>query len=92
MCVLLAARAFPDHHPFTEDEIKDLLNEAELYGLDLITTAKDHVRLQAGHGRARELLEKTSVLEIDLAFDSPDVPAVIVESALTAFQRRRNGA
>lgn len=89
---LARCQGFPDHHPFTDDEIKDLLTEAELYGLDLITTAKDHVRLRAGHGRAQELLEKTSVLEIDLAFDSPDVPAVIVEAALTAFQRRRNGA
>jgi len=65
------------------------LTEAELYGLDLITTSKDYVRLQAGHGRALELVEKTSVLEIDLAFDSPEVPNVIIENALTAFQRRR---
>jgi len=86
---LARCRSFPDHHPFTEDEIKELLAEAELYGLDLITTGKDYVRLQAGHGRAAELVEKTSVLEIDLSFDSPDVPNVIIENALTAFKRRR---
>jgi len=86
---LAQRKSFPDHHPFTEDEIKELLAEAELYGLDLITTAKDYVRLQAGHGKAVELVEKTSVLEIDLAFDSPDVPNVIIENALTAFKRRR---
>jgi len=86
---LAQRKSFPDHHPFTEDEAKELLAEAELYGLDLITTSKDYVRLQAGHGKALELVEKTSVLEIDLAFDSPDVPNVIIENALTAFQRRR---
>ena len=86
---LAQRKSFPDHHPFTEDEIRELLAEAELYGLDLITTAKDYVRLQAGHGKAVELVEKTSVLEIDLAFDSPDVPNVIIENALTAFKRRR---
>jgi tetraacyldisaccharide 4'-kinase len=86
---LAQRKSFPDHHPFTDDEAKELLAEAELYGLDLITTSKDYVRLQAGHGRALELVEKTSVLEIDLAFDSPEVPNVIVENALTAFQRRR---
>ena len=86
---LAQRKSFPDHHPFTEDEAKELLAEAELYGLDLITTSKDYVRLQAGHGKALELVEKTSVLEIDMAFDSPDVPAAIIESALIAFQRRR---
>jgi tetraacyldisaccharide 4'-kinase len=86
---LAQRKSFPDHHPFTEDEAKELLAEAELYGLDLITTSKDYVRLQAGHGKALDLVEKTSVLEIDLAFDSPDVPNVIIENALTAFQRRR---
>ncbi|WP_339764032.1 tetraacyldisaccharide 4'-kinase [uncultured Hoeflea sp.] len=86
---LAQRKSFPDHHPFTDDEAKELLAEAELYGLDLITTSKDYVRLQAGHGRALELVEKSSVLEIDLAFDSPEVPNVIIENALTAFQRRR---
>jgi len=86
---LARCKSFPDHYPFTEDEIRELLAEAELYGLDLITTGKDYVRLQAGHGNAAELVEKTSVLEIDLAFDSPDVPGVIVEAALSAFKRRR---
>ncbi|WP_340160684.1 tetraacyldisaccharide 4'-kinase [uncultured Hoeflea sp.] len=86
---LARCKSFPDHHPFTEDEIRELLAEAELYGLDLITTGKDYVRLQAGHGNAAELVEKTSVLEIDLAFDSPDVPGSIIEAALSAFKRRR---
>jgi len=88
---LARCEAFPDHHPFTEDEIEELLADAELYGLDLITTTKDHVRLQAGHGKALDLAEKTSVLEIDLSFDSPEIPGVIIEAALTAFQRRRTG-
>lgn len=86
---LARCKSYPDHHPFTEDEIRELLAEAELYGLELITTGKDYVRLQAGHGNAAELVEKTSVLEIDLAFDSPDVPGAIIEAALSAFKRRR---
>lgn len=86
---LARCKSYPDHHPFTEDEIRELLAEAELYGLELITTGKDYVRLQAGHGNAAELVEKTSVLEIDLAFDSPDVPGAIIEAALSAFKRRQ---
>lgn len=88
--VRLARRqSFPDHHPFTNDEIDDLLAESELYGLDLITTSKDYVRLQSGHGRALDLLEKTSVLEIDLAFDSPDAAGAIIDAAVVAFKRRQ---
>lgn len=86
---LARRKAFPDHHRFTNDEVNDLLAEAELYGLDLITTAKDYVRLQSEHGPALELLKKTSVLEIDLGFDSPDVPAAIIAAAIAAFKRRQ---
>ncbi|MDF1606768.1 tetraacyldisaccharide 4'-kinase [Hoeflea sp. YIM 152468] len=80
---------FPDHHPFTNDEIDDLLTEAELYNLDLITTSKDYARLKSGRGRAEELLQKTSVLEIDLVYDSPHAPDAIIDAAVTAFKRRR---
>ncbi|MCY0093941.1 tetraacyldisaccharide 4'-kinase [Hoeflea ulvae] len=91
--VRLARRqGFPDHHHFTDDEINDLLADAELYGLDLITTEKDYVRLQAGHGRALDLVQKTAVLSIDLAFDSPDVPGAIINAAVAAFKRRRNSS
>ena len=86
---LARCRSFPDHHHFSEDEISDLLAEAELYDLDLVTTGKDHIRLKSGHGRAHELYEKAAVLEIDLAFDSPEVPGVIIEAALNAFKRRQ---
>ncbi|AKI01705.1 lipid-A-disaccharide kinase [Hoeflea sp. IMCC20628] len=91
--VLLArCQGFPDHHPFTDDEINDLLSESELYGLDLITTEKDHVRLQAGHGRALDLIKKTAVLKIDMIFDSPEVPDAIIDAAVVAFKRRRTSA
>ncbi len=86
---LARCQGFSDHHPFTDDEINDLLAEAELYGLDLIITEKDYVRLQAGHGRALDLLEKTGVLKIDMVFDSPDVPDAIIDAAVVAYKRRR---
>lgn len=88
---LASTRGFPDHHHFAEDEIADLLDEAELYQLQLITTSKDHVRLRSGHGRAEELVEKSAVLEVDLVFDSPHVAGAIIEAALVASNRRRAG-
>ncbi|MEO0398097.1 MAG: tetraacyldisaccharide 4'-kinase [Pseudomonadota bacterium] len=36
---------FPDHHPFTDQEIRTLKSKAEKTGVQLITTEKDSVRL-----------------------------------------------
>lgn len=38
-------QSFPDHHFFTDKELNDLQNVAELKGLTLVTTAKDAVKL-----------------------------------------------
>lgn len=86
---LAQRKGFPDHHPFTDDEITDLMTEAELYDLELITTAKDQVRLAAGHGKAHDLLAKTAVLEIDLVFDNPGVAGAIIDAAVAAYKWRR---
>jgi tetraacyldisaccharide 4'-kinase len=43
-------RAFPDHHPFSKDEIAELLAEAGRDGLTLVTTEKDLVRLRNAEG------------------------------------------
>jgi len=42
---LCEARAFADHHPFSEREIEDLIADAERLGAKLVTTEKDAVRL-----------------------------------------------
>lgn len=42
---VIAAHAFPDHHPFADSEIARLRREAERAGATLVTTAKDWVRL-----------------------------------------------
>jgi tetraacyldisaccharide 4'-kinase len=45
---VLFFRGFPDHHPFTADEIRSLINEKNNTGADLIiTTEKDWVRVAA---------------------------------------------
>ena len=45
--VVRSAR-FADHHPFSEDEIADLIAEAKRDGLTLVTTEKDLVAAAAG--------------------------------------------
>jgi tetraacyldisaccharide 4'-kinase len=45
-----AERVFPDHHPFSENEIATLLAEAKRYALTLVTTEKDLARLRTAKG------------------------------------------
>jgi tetraacyldisaccharide 4'-kinase len=55
--------AFPDHHPFTAQQVETILAEAESKGAIAVTTAKDAVRLPL------ELRERVSVLGVRLAWD-----------------------
>jgi tetraacyldisaccharide 4'-kinase len=43
--ILIRFEAFPDHHPYEADEIMQLVEEAAACGAELVTTAKDRVRL-----------------------------------------------
>ena len=84
-----ATRSFGDHQHLTEDEIDDLLDHAEKHGLQLITTAKDYVRLKGGHGRAQLLMDKVRVLEVAMHFDDHQAPGHIIDLAIQSFRMRR---
>jgi len=43
----VATRGFPDHHRFTVNDVRSLLDEATRKGLLLLTTEKDMARIQA---------------------------------------------
>ena len=87
--VIVDRQDFPDHHHLADDEIADLLARAERQGLQLVTTAKDSVRLSGGHGRAAELQEKSRVVDVDMVFDDPKAPDLIIDRAIEACRRRR---
>ena len=82
-------KGFPDHHTFADDEIQEMFDEADLYGLTLVTTAKDLVRLQGGHGKAHEMADRVEVLEVRLDFDQSNTAGKIVKSAIEKCKRRR---
>ena len=42
------AALFPDHHPFTASELRDVEARAARHGARVVTTEKDAVRLPAG--------------------------------------------
>jgi tetraacyldisaccharide 4'-kinase len=86
--VIAVKRPFGDHQHLTEDEIADILATAERKKLEIVTTAKDAVRLIGHHGRASELLEEARVIEVEMAFDSPATPGLIIDQAIAAARKR----
>ena len=64
------------------------LGAAERLGLQILTTAKDAVRLKGHHGRSEELLAKLMVIEVEMAFDSPATAGQIIDQAITSARKR----
>ncbi len=86
---IVAQRSFADHHVFADDEIAEMLTLAERQGLGIVTTAKDMVRLKSGHGRSAELAQKAAVLNVELEFDPPDLPELLIRQTVEAFKKRQ---
>jgi len=85
---IVQQRSFPDHHHFSDDEVADLLQDAGKENLQLVTTAKDAVRLNGHHGRAEELLWNSQVIEIDMVFDDPNAASTIIDAAIQHCRTR----
>lgn len=86
--VLALARSFPDHGHLEDDDIRNLLGDAEAKGLRLVTTAKDHVRLAGRGGLADELMQRATVIEVDMLFDDPRSPGQIIDQAVRTARQR----
>nr|WP_244977994.1 tetraacyldisaccharide 4'-kinase [Aureimonas jatrophae] len=85
---IVADERFPDHHPYTGEEARSLLQEADSLGLALVTTAKDQARMTgAGPGPVRGLAARALVLEHRLELEG-DTARRLVEETLRLFQAR----
>lgn len=85
---LAGTREFPDHHPYTDIELKELMAEAEAMSANLVTTAKDAARLRHGSTAANRMLERLTILEIDLVFEAETSATSIIEEVTERFHRR----
>ena len=74
---IVERRSCSDHHMFEDDEIAELLALADKQRLQLVTTAKDFVRLKGVHGKAEELLRRSLVIESEMLFDDPNTASGI---------------
>lgn len=85
---VVMTRSFSDHHFYSNDELKELVDMAAGADLELITTAKDFARLRNGTA-PKDLLDKLNVLEIDAVFENALATKRIIEETLAAWRERR---
>jgi len=62
---LVGRRPFADHHPFSDDELRDLRTMAEETGARLVTTEKDWVRLP------QAMRAEVTAIPLDLTWTDP---------------------
>lgn len=82
-------KSFGDHHFYSEFDAQDLLSTADAHGLEIVTTAKDAVRLDHGGEALAELRRRAKVIEIEAVFELERTPRAIIEGALDGWRRRR---
>lgn len=76
---IVERRAFADHHTYTDREAAALIEDAARGDLQLVTTEKDHARLdRAPDGPLRQLHEKSAVLGIDCVFEDLDAVKALI--------------
>ncbi|WP_193177073.1 tetraacyldisaccharide 4'-kinase [Oricola nitratireducens] len=86
---IAARRAFGDHHFFTEEDARDLVEKARSDGLSLVTTEKDAVRLSHTEGPLGELRELTRALGVELVFENKASLDALIAEVAERYQQRR---
>jgi tetraacyldisaccharide 4'-kinase len=76
---VVARRSFPDHHPYTEAELAELLAEAKRLDALPVTTAKDSVRL------APEMRRQVRTLSVTLSWEDPEAPESLLRSVINRW-------
>ncbi|BAM92256.1 tetraacyldisaccharide 4'-kinase [Bradyrhizobium oligotrophicum S58] len=79
-------RAFPDHHPFSPDEIASLTQQARRQGLTVVTTEKDLARLSGSKPSRSDL--GVSAFPVTLQFSDPPAFRGFVAQRLSAARKR----
>ncbi|PLX36168.1 MAG: tetraacyldisaccharide 4'-kinase [Hyphomicrobiales bacterium] len=80
---VVALKAFPDHHGFSEADARELLAEADRLGALLVTTQKDAVRLSgATQDALRRLHAESTVVSVSCRFEDAAALADFVLSRL----------
>ncbi|WEX08421.1 tetraacyldisaccharide 4'-kinase [Chelativorans sp. AA-79] len=85
---VVATRSFPDHHPFSEEEVGELASRASADGLTMVTTEKDLVRLRHAPGNVRDFAASVVALPVEAVFEEPGAPDAILRDTMAAWRER----
>ncbi len=79
---IVEVKNFHDHHPFSDEECRDLLLQAVENKLTLVTTEKDAARLVRSGEIQEQLRAESKVLHVDLAFENPKLVEQIITDTI----------
>jgi len=80
---------FSDHHVYTREECEDILDRAKKQELTVVTTSKDHARLQSMGEAPQRLGDETIPIPVELLPEEPDMLERILSKAFESAQARR---
>lgn len=83
---VVAERAFPDHHPFSQRDVADLQAAGEQDGLTLVTTEKDLARLRNNESLAA-FAQTVVPFAVKLAFDDEQLLRSFLTDRLSRARR-----
>ncbi len=75
-------RNFDDHHEFSPDECRELIELARSEGLTLVTTQKDQARMMRMGEEQEKLLRASKMLRINLNFENPRMVEMMLGDAV----------
>jgi tetraacyldisaccharide 4'-kinase len=84
--LVIEQMAFPDHHVFTDEDVRRIFARADAMELVLVTTEKDAARL-AKQPNAKALAGQTEVLPVSLYFDHDDRAREVIATALGRWRK-----
>jgi tetraacyldisaccharide 4'-kinase len=85
---LVAARAFGDHHPYGEAELRELDTLAKSLKARLVTTAKDAVRMKGTSKTASGMANTLEIVGVEIVFADSALLENRIRQAIARFNTR----
>lgn len=80
-------KAYPDHHAYTTEDARELVNIARERGAVLVTTEKDGMRFQGHSGSLRDLDNAATQIPAKLVFEDPGYLRSLLRNAIRQWRR-----
>ncbi|WP_208440304.1 tetraacyldisaccharide 4'-kinase [Bartonella raoultii] len=79
--------SYPDHYFFTNADLKNLAQKAEIQNLWLATTAKDYTRIQTSN--VQKDFKKLILFDVKIDFAQKDFCRILLKEVITRFRKRK---